>query len=427
MATIASSNFTTLSYGTEETYGTLPSVAFKYINFTGESLQFSKESISSNNINPSRQVSDLIQTGFQVSGGINIEVAAKTFDDFIEGAMWKAWGQATDVDITATFAAAASGNTITATAGATSPFAQLAAGQFIRITGDGTAANRGIFMVESIDSDVLTIDSNFPLTAEVGASITITGCMIKNPKDGLTSVRKSFYFEKAMEDLDPIYYIDYSGCMVNSMTISAQASAILTGSIDFMGKTSLIYNEDDDSSKSTGSKTAVVGMNIMNSVSHVGTIRMGTTIDVGGENVNVTSGDGVYFQNLDFTVNNNLRGVQAIGQLGNVSVSPGQLSVTGNINAYFQDDTMYEKFVDGTEFSLSYEVTDENGDGYVFYFPRVVVGSSTMSAGGNDQDLIENMTWSALYSSTFETSLMINRLYTDYADVPDDVTIYTGA
>jgi hypothetical protein len=154
---------------------------------------------------------------------------------------------------------------------------------------------------------------------------------------------------------------------------------------------------------------------------------MGTTIDVGGENVNVTSGDGVYFQNLDFTVNNNLRGVQAIGQLGNVSVSPGQLSVTGNINAYFQDDTMYEKFVDGTEFSLSYEVTDENGDGYVFYFPRVVVGSSTMSAGGNDQDLIENMTWSALYSSTFETSLMINRLYTDYADVPDDVTIYTGA
>jgi hypothetical protein len=427
MATITSSNFTTLSYGTEETYGELPAVAFKYINFTGESLQFTKESISSNNINPSRQISDLIQTGFQVSGGINIEVAAKTFDDFIEGAMWKAWGQATDVDITATFAALASGNTITATGGATSPFAQLAAGQFIRIAGTGTAANRGIFMITSISGDELTIDSNFPLTAEVGASVTITGCMIKNPKDGLTSVRKSFYFEKAMEDLDPIYFLDYSGCMVNSMTISAQASSILTGSIDFMGKTSLIYNEDDDSSKSTGAKTAVVGTNVMNSVSHVGTIRMGTTVDVGGANINVTSGSGVYFQSLDFTINNNLRGVQAIGQMGNVSVSPGQLAVTGNMNAYFQDDTMYQKFVDGTEFSLSYEVIDENGDAYVFYFPRVVVGSSTMSAGGNDQDLIENMTWSALYSSTFETSLMINRLYTDYSDVPDGVTVYTGA
>lgn len=433
MATIASSNFTTLSYGVEgsATYGTLPSVAFKYINFTGESLQFTKESITSNNINPSRQVSDLIQTGFQVSGGINIEVAAKTFDDFIEGVMWEEWGTATDVDVVATFDNSAK----TITAGSGTPFANIVDGQFIMIknTAAGSNAddgNLGIFQVITATSDtVLTIDSNYTLVTESTKDVTITGNLIKNPKDGMSSVRKSFYFEKAMEDLDPIYYIDYSGCMVNSMTVSAQASSILTGSIDFMGKTSLIYKDSSssgDGSKSTGSKTAVVGNNVMNSVSHVGTIRMGSTIDVGGANVNVTEGSGVYFQSLDFTISNNLRGVQAIGQMGNVSVSPGQLAVTGNMNAYFQDDTMYDKFVDGTEFSLSYEVIDENGDAYVFYFPRVVVGTSTMSAGGNDQDLVENMTWSALYSSTFETSVMINRLYLDYSDVPDGATVYTG-
>jgi hypothetical protein len=503
MATIASSNFTTLAYRTETTYGTLPAAAFKYVNFTGESLQFTKESITSNNINPSRQVSDLIQTGFQVSGGLNIEVAAKTFDEFIAGAMWNNWGTATDEDITAAFADDGTTKTITASTG--TPFANIVAGQFVKVsnTAGGTAAaaaNLGIFQVASRTDTVLTLDSNYSLTAESGKNVTVVGSMIKNPKDGLTSIRKSFYFEKSMEDLNPIYHIDYSGCMVNSMTVSAQASSILTGSIDFLGKTSNIYNNvlfipasgtavfassgktitlntggsfetagvvPGDSlvvtgttnnngtftvatggvsagvvtveevlvdetvadatnvtftanhSKSTGSKTAVVGNNIMNSVSHVGTIRMGSTIDVGGANVNVMAGAGIYFQSLDFTINNNLRGVQAIGQMGNVSVSPGQLSVSGNMNAYFQDDTMYEKFVDGTEFSLSYEVIDENGDGYVFYFPRVAVGSSTMSAGGNDQDLVENMTWSALYSSTFETSVMINRLYSDYTDVPD--------
>jgi hypothetical protein len=419
MAIIASSNFTTLAYVTEDTYGTLPAAAFKYINFTGESLQFTKESITSNNINPSRQVSDLIQTGFQVSGGLNIELAAKTFDEFIEGVMWSDWGTTTDATVTATFAA--TGRTITASTG--TPFANVIPGQFVRVAGAVNAGNNGIKQVASATNTVLTLDSNYTLTNETEtAAVVITGSVIKNPKDGLSSVRKSFYFEKAMEDLDPIYYIDYSGCMVNSMTISAQASSILTGSIDFMGRTSLIYKDTvsaGDGSKSTGDKTAVVNTNIMNSVSHVGTIRMGTTIDVGGANVNVMAGAGVYFQSLDFTINNNLRGVQAIGQMGNVSVSPGQLSVSGNMNAYFQDDTMYEKFVDGTEFSLSYEVIDENGDGYVFYFPRVTVGSSTMSAGGNDQDLVENMTWSALYSSVHETSVMINRLYGDYSDVPD--------
>jgi len=506
MATIASSNFTTLAYTAETTYGTCPSAqTFRYTRFTGESFQFTKESISSNNINPSRQITDLIQTGFSVNGGINIEVSAKSFDEFIEAAMWQEWGQATDVDITATFAA--TGNTITKTAGATDPFAQIIAKQFVRVSGASESGNNGIFQVTSATDDVLTIDSNYTLTNESGASITVVGCVIKNPESGLTSVRKSFFFEKAMEDLSPIYYMDYSGCMVNSMTISAQSSSILTGSFDFMGKTSTIYNNvryiptagtavfassgktitlnsgnfvtagvivgdklvvagsvnnngtftvtdvsagvatvsesvTDETvadatdvtftanhSKSTGSsfvKDSAVGDNIMNSVSHVGTIRMGTS-GAGGVNINVTSGEGVYFQSLDFTVANNLRGVQAIGQMGNVTVSPGQLAVTGNMNAYFQDDTMYEKFVDGSEFSLSYEVQDENDEAYVYYFPRATIGGSTMSAGGNDQDLVENMTWQALMDSTLKTSIMINRLYTDYSDVPDGVTVYTGA
>jgi hypothetical protein len=436
MATIASSNFTTMSYTEEATYGEMPaSTDLRYTNFTGESLQFTKESISSNNINPSRQVSDLIQTGFQVSGGLNIELGAKSFDEFIEGAMWNNWGTATDVDITATFVAKADSTTpatITRTAGATDPFANIVTGQFVMVTNttggsaDAADANLGIFQVLSATDDELTLNLNYDVTAESGKTITITANQIKNPKDGLTSVKHSYFFEKAMEDLTPIYYMSYSGCMVNSWTVSAQSSSILTGSFDFMGQTSEIYHDTDggtagDGSESDSSKLSIVGDNIMNAVSHVGTIRMD------GENVNVTSGTGVYFQSLDFTLSNNLRGVQAIGKMGNVSVSPGQLSVTGNMNAYFQDDTMYEKFVEGNEFSLSYEVVDENGDAYVFFFPRVAVATSTMSAGGNDQDLIENMTWQALMSSDYDSTMIVHRLYKDYSDVPDGVTIYDGA
>ena len=120
-------------------------------------------------------------------------------------------------------------------------------------------------------------------------------------------------------------------------------------------------------------------------------------------------------QSLDFNIANNLRGVKAIGVMGNVAVSPGQLLVTGNLNALFASDIMYRRYVSGEEFSLSYSVFDEDGDGYVFSFPRVVVSSSSMNAGGNDQDLVENMQWSAIMDAATETSVQIDAIYGAYA------------
>ncbi len=96
-----------------------------------------------------------------------------------------------------------------------------------------------------------------------------------------------------------------------------------------------------------------------------------------------------------------MRGIQAVANLGNVDVSPGQFSVTGSLNAYFSDKTMYGKFLDDTEFSLSYTVTDgTTNQGYNFFFPRVVISSSTMSASGKDQDLVETISWTALKSAS---------------------------
>ncbi len=414
MPIIASSNFTTLAWYLETEYGVKPtSGAMRYTPFTGESLQFTKESITSNNINPSRQVSDTIQTGFEVGGSINIELGPKVFDQFISAAIWNNWGTATDEDLTLqAINGAGSDHSFVDSAGA-SALDNLEVGQFFQISNMIESANNGIFQIKTLTATTITVDKDaYTLVNEsANSSAHINGCLIKNPASASTSIRKSYWIEKAMEDIATPQYISYSGCMVNSMTVSAQASSILTGSFDFMGSLSTI----SETSGSVESKTAAYGSNILNAVSHVGSIRMS------GEDVNITSGDGIYFQGLDFTLSNNLRGVQAIGQAGNVSVSPGQLTVTGNMNTYFQDDTMYQKFVDGSEFSLSYEVLDETGEGYVFYFPRVTVATSTMSASGSDQDLVENMTWSSLMEASSETSIQINRFYSDYTTVPDTV------
>jgi len=75
---------------------TLPT-DIREIPMTGESMGYQTQSISSQNINSSRQILDTIQTGYEVSGGVQIEMAPKIWDDLIQGALWANW-QTTPVE-----------------------------------------------------------------------------------------------------------------------------------------------------------------------------------------------------------------------------------------------------------------------------------------------------------------------------------------
>jgi hypothetical protein len=401
--TIAGSNFTTLAYQEETTEGAYPtSGTFRYLPYTGESLQYTKDSISSNNINSTRQVSDLIQTGFQVSGGIDFELAPMLLDEFIEGAVWSDWGSIVDAEYTVTFADA-DPDTITDD-GTGSDFTAFVAGQFVQVV--GSVSNDGIYEVASATGDVITLETNASLTAEVStAGVTIRGCMIRN---GV--VRHSYVVEKCLTDTANDTMFSYRGCLVNSLSVSAQSSAIITGSLDLTGRDSLVY---ETGTESTAAIDASVSTGILNAVAHLTNVYIDGVVPTG-----------VYFQGLDFTITNNMRGVQAIGTAGNVDVLPGQLEVTGSLNAYFVDKTMYEYFLNDSEKRITYFVEDTTTkEGFAFTFPRVVFSTADMSAGGNDQDMVLNMSFQSLLSSSTanspNSSIQIDRFLADYTAAPD--------
>lgn len=414
---ISSSNFTSLGFGKETVYGEVPATSLRELHFTGESFGFTKQSIQSNNINSTRQVVDTVQTGFETQGGINIEMAPKVYDELMAGALWGTWGTATDTTITASVNPA----TRTYSAATGTPFTNLVAGQHVRITGFVNAVNNGVKKIAAVASPTAfsVVDDDTTLVTESAvASVNVSGSMLRNG-----SVRSSYYFERTHNDLDPKQYFSFNGNLVNSFNLSAQASALITGAFQFMGKTSAIYNDDPVSADNpNGNGTGVVGsgsnsynnvtlaplaFNGLNAVSHVG--------DICINNIPVNAGaDAIYMNALDFSVSNNLRGVKAIGFLGNVDVSPGQLAVTGALKALFAKDTMYRRYLSGEEFSLSYSVFDETGDGYVFSWPRVTISGENMSAGGKDQDLVEDAQWSALMDPATQTTMQIDRIYGTY-------------
>jgi len=199
------------------------------------------------------------------------------------------------------------------------------------------------------------------------------------------------------------------------MSLNAQSAALLTGSIDVMGSQSAIAT----ATQVSGSQLSALAFNGFNAVNHV------KDVIVNGQNLNLVGGSNEQFmQGLDFSITNNLRGIKAIGHLANVDTAAGMLGVTGNINVFFADTAMYTLFVNQTEFGLSYSVVNENGDGYVFSFPRVTISNDSMSAGGQDQDIVENMQFTAMYDNTdqggsysengYQTSIQIDRFYSSY-------------
>lgn len=91
-----SASKTRLAYIAEATWGVTPATpAFKNLRFTGESLNAEKQTVTSNEIRPDRNVADVIQVARMASGNIDAEFSYATFDDLFESALSSAW--ATDV------------------------------------------------------------------------------------------------------------------------------------------------------------------------------------------------------------------------------------------------------------------------------------------------------------------------------------------
>ena len=162
------SNLLRLAYVAESTIGTTPgSPAMKNIRVTGESLDYSIDTIRSEEIRTDRLTPDLIQTSARVNGGFNFEWSYGAFDDFIEGAMFSTWlstpernnnGVADSVitqvtDSTDTFTVASGG-------------ASFVAGHLIRNSGFASAANNGLFRVSSSTATTIVVGGTPTLTDE---------------------------------------------------------------------------------------------------------------------------------------------------------------------------------------------------------------------------------------------------------------------
>ena len=227
---------------------------------------------------------------------------------------------------------------------------------------------------------------------------------IASPFTAVNGVDKTFLtFERKFEQGAVDSYEYFVGCEVDAMTLNFNASEIVTGNCTVMGR---------EAFQATSSLAGTSGPLDSNNNRVYNTVRMVNHLREGGN----APGDNIMntVQALTMNITNNKRMSRAIGIEGPASIGDGQFVVTGTLTQYFQDNALYNKFLNDTVTSLYIEFDDlsntGNGNRIRFNMPRVVYTNVAREIPGNNQDITVQLDYQAIYDVSIDGTLQVQRI-----------------
>lgn len=398
MPDFGTSNRVALRQVAESTWGTTPATpTFDAVRFTSESLNYNADFITSEEIRADRMTPDTIQVSSQAGGDINGEWSYATYDDFIEAALYGTWtttgsalGPVTDVAIVKTTGTPNSW-TLTQVAAALASQSWVV-GQFVRVSGFAVA---GTFYAEitSIAAGTLGIAPLSDVASEAaGDSVTITP--MNFVRNGTT--KRSFTIQKAFTDLATQEFWNFSGARISTWSLELATGSILNTVFGVLAKDAAMTETQFSGATLNAANTNTV----LNAVDNIAAIVFDG--DPGGSTF--------YFNSLSVQLDNQLRGQEAVGTLGLIGVEAGRLALTGNIELYFENSALFDKFRAATAFSLSFQAQDAAGNVYIVTIPRAKYTSMEIVAGGSDQDIFASAQFEGIINAAGTYQYQISRL-----------------
>ena len=381
---MSDSNRTKLSFVEETTWGTTPASALQILRWTGESLKYGISSAQSSEIRDDRNISELFLNDASVTGGFNFELSYGTYDDLIEGALWSDWASATTGTGSGYVVNNSGGYSVgetTITLGTGS--GTILAGDIVTFAGDSNK-----YLVKT----GITTPGDIVLEAPgLQASLANTVALTIGSRNEIINGTTEHFYTIEREHSDVTQFFVFRGLYVNQFSLSIQAGNPITGSFDFIGKDSI----RDTSTSGTGSPTAATTSDIFTGITNV------VEVNEGGSELT-----GVVVKGFDLSINNNIRSISGIGDIGAADIGVGSCVVTGTINMLFANGDIYDKFLANTASSLRIRLNDDDtsdgstGNGYIIDLPNIKYSDVSLNAGGLDSDVPISFNFQALYDST---------------------------
>lgn len=202
------------------------------------------------------------------------------------------------------------------------------------------------------------------------------------------TTRRSFTFERFF-DLATDEYHRYTGCEVNSMTLSVQPNSMVGLTFGVIGQ-----DMSTNTAQVAGSSySADLGNSPFDSFT-------GSITEGGTAIADVTA--------IELNWENGIEPAFVVGSALTIQPSDGKSRLTGSLTAYFQNRTLYDKFLNETSSEIVFTLTDVDSQSIQFDIPNIkyTAGNPDVSGEGPVTVALE---FTALYNAADTSQVVITR------------------
>jgi hypothetical protein len=189
-------------------------------------------------------------------------------------------------------------------------------------------------------------------------------------------IRTYFLFEKRLEAESGDQYTAFQDCQINTLSFDIQSNTLANMSIGVMGLQAAV-----STTQTAGASYAAYDL--------------GNQFDTNGASLEFKTLAGVPInvtaQSFSLSLDNQMRGQQAVGNLYNVGNASGRFKSTMSASIYFRNTDLFNDFKNNVGLQVIVTLTDDLGNFYKFAMENVKVTSYDIAAGGADQDLIASV------------------------------------
>lgn len=238
------------------------------------------------------------------------------------------------------------------------------------------------FLYDSVFHDVLEAVLGGTWT-EAGASGTAGDTL----KAGVN--RNSFTIVREFTDVDDAgadVYATHTGCELDQLSLTLNPNGIVTGSVTVLGQ------DTTTATTNPGSFSAASTAKPFDSFSG--------SISEGGSPIAIVTG-------LELQIANGLAARYVVGTDTTIRPSIGKINVTGTLTAFFESKALVDKFLNETESSVEFSLTDGTNT-YTFELPRIKYSDADYPTNG-DGPITLSLPFQALYNSADSSNIIITR------------------
>ena len=350
------------------------------LRVTDCSLAPSRDEFESAELQVHGQVVDTRQGMHQAGGDISFELSYGTFDQLLAGICRSDWTTNSTSYSATTISAAAAGNKLSDSAAGFG----FSAGDWVKLECSATAANNGVYRISAASASELTLEGQALSDAAAGENVTVSGLDILT----VGTSQKYFTIQRAFADIGA--YEIYTGCAINSLSLSIQPNQMVTGSFGLVARemeTRTSALDPDPAAAPDGDPMSGIDVG---------------SLWEGGANLAQVSG-------VSLSIEGNTTAKPVVGSsTAGFMAWTDAFRVTAGLDAYFQDHDLMNKFLSESESSLRVVLKDPDGATFGFDLPRIKYTGNSSPTSGRDT-ITQSAQVKALYQGDQGTTITFFR------------------